>query len=100
MHDPGARFPVRDCPSPDATAPRGRSSLRTVSARHQNPPIAEATFEWPPTADSLAKKKPSGGLTMSKFMWMLTSSPQLRRLAPWIVFCLAVAAPHASARED
>src|SRR5215470_6494259 len=37
---------------------------------------------------------------MSKFMWMLKSSPQLWRFAPLIVFCLAMAAPHANARED
>src|SRR5499426_4330601 len=37
---------------------------------------------------------------MSTFMWMLKSCPQLRRLAPLIVFCLAMAAPHANARDD
>src|SRR5215467_4346444 len=37
---------------------------------------------------------------MSTFMWMLKSSPQLWRFAPLIVFCLAMAAPHANARED
>src|SRR5262245_30261053 len=37
---------------------------------------------------------------MSTLMWMLKSSPQLRRFAPLIVLCLAMAAPHANARED
>jgi hypothetical protein len=37
---------------------------------------------------------------MSTFMWMLKSSPQLRRFAPLIFFCLVMAAPHANARED
>src|SRR5215813_1586655 len=36
---------------------------------------------------------------MSTFMWMLKSSPQRRRFAQLIVFCLAMAAPHANARE-
>src|SRR5262245_38921132 len=37
---------------------------------------------------------------MSTFMRMLKSSPQLRRFAPLIVFCLAIATPPANARED
>jgi len=37
---------------------------------------------------------------MSTFIRMLKPSPQLRRIAPLIVFCLAMAAPPANARED
>jgi tetratricopeptide (TPR) repeat protein len=37
---------------------------------------------------------------MSTFAWMLKSSSQLRRFAPLIVSCLAMAAPPANARED
>src|SRR5262249_50439841 len=57
MHDPGARIPVRDCPSPDATAPRGQSGLRTVAGRHYNASIAEATSEWPAAANFARKEK-------------------------------------------
>ena len=37
---------------------------------------------------------------MSTFMWMLKSSPQLRRFALLISLCLAVATAHANARQD
>src|SRR5215510_5713933 len=37
---------------------------------------------------------------MSTFMWMLKSSPQLKRFALLISLCLAVATAHANARQD
>src|SRR5215471_7095635 len=37
---------------------------------------------------------------MSTFMWMLKSSPQLRRFALLISLCLAVATAHANVRQD
>src|SRR5262249_31728249 len=74
------------------------STRRTIRGRSRSD--AEATFEWSPTADSPAKNKRKGGSTMSTFMRMLKSSPQLQRFAPLIVLCLAMAAPHVNARED